>query len=176
MSSSGWVFLVMNAQNRLGVMSTFGPGTLLIRSRTPMVSNLSASQQVHQVEDTNSSNANGTQSLKQPTSDTASSTSSGSLFWKQASDPVYDRQANLFRDSMMNTRSPRNFRGAPNERWEKIGERLYPLFSICIYEHAWMSADYGVWGLDEYIRRFWTVIDWSKVSTYFHKFSQSPSI
>jgi len=27
-----------------------------------------------------------------------------------------------------------------------------------------MSAGYGVWGKEEYLKRFWTVLDWMKVS------------
>ena len=41
---------------------------------------------------------------------------------------------------------------------------LYPLFCISVHEHAWVSAGYGVWGKEEWLKRFWTVLDWDKVS------------
>ncbi|KAE9404512.1 hypothetical protein BT96DRAFT_813430 [Gymnopus androsaceus JB14] len=45
-----------------------------------------------------------------------------------------------------------------------MGETLYPLFCISANEHAWMSAGYGVWGKEEWLKKFWSVLDWEKVS------------
>ncbi|KIK65669.1 hypothetical protein GYMLUDRAFT_94294 [Collybiopsis luxurians FD-317 M1] len=45
-----------------------------------------------------------------------------------------------------------------------MGETLYPLFCVSVHEHAWMSAGYGVWGKEEWLKKFWTVLDWEKVS------------
>ncbi|KAG6833868.1 hypothetical protein H0H87_011802 [Tephrocybe sp. NHM501043] len=45
-----------------------------------------------------------------------------------------------------------------------LGEVLYPLFCISVHEHAWMSAGYGVWGKEEWLRQFWSVLNWKKVS------------
>jgi Fe-Mn family superoxide dismutase len=45
-----------------------------------------------------------------------------------------------------------------------VGDCLYPLFCLPTYEHAWMSAGFGVWGKEEWIKEFWTVLDWRKVS------------
>jgi Fe-Mn family superoxide dismutase len=50
-----------------------------------------------------------------------------------------------------------------------LGETLYPLFCISVHEHAWMSAGYGVWGKEEWLKTFWTVVDWGKVSANFHR-------
>lgn len=51
-----------------------------------------------------------------------------------------------------------------------IGEVLYPLFCVSVHEHAWMSAGYGVWGKEEWLKNFWTVLDWAKVSESYGKF------
>ena len=45
-----------------------------------------------------------------------------------------------------------------------LGEVLYPLFCLSVHEHAWMAAGYGVWGKEEWLKKFWTVLDWQKVS------------
>jgi len=45
-----------------------------------------------------------------------------------------------------------------------IGETLYPLFCISVHEHCWISAGYGVWGKEDWLKQFWTVLDWDKVS------------
>jgi len=46
----------------------------------------------------------------------------------------------------------------------KLGQVLLPLFCVSVHEHAWLSAGYGVWGKEEYLKRFWNVVDWEKVS------------
>lgn len=45
-----------------------------------------------------------------------------------------------------------------------VGRTLFPLFVVPVYEHVWMSAGYGVWGKEAWLREFWTVLDWNKVS------------
>jgi Fe-Mn family superoxide dismutase len=40
-----------------------------------------------------------------------------------------------------------------------------------VHEHAWLSAGYGIWGKEEYLKRFWTVLDWKKVSDAFALFA-----
>lgn len=57
---------------------------------------------------------------------------------------------------------------APTADFEKIGTQLYPLFCLSVHEHAWLSAGYGIWGKEEYLKRFWTVLDWGKVSNAFN--------
>lgn len=42
---------------------------------------------------------------------------------------------------------------------------LYPLFCVPVREHAWISAGYGVFGQEQWLKQFWTVLDWEKVST-----------
>ena len=48
--------------------------------------------------------------------------------------------------------------------FSEMGQQLYPLLCLSVHEHAWMSAGLGVWGRDEYLKRFWSVVDWEKVS------------
>ncbi|KAF9008851.1 hypothetical protein BDQ17DRAFT_1539258 [Cyathus striatus] len=45
------------------------------------------------------------------------------------------------------------------------GETLFPLFCVPVYEHAWMSAGYGIFGKEEWMKHFWSVLDWEKVSS-----------
>ncbi|KAJ3734477.1 hypothetical protein DFJ43DRAFT_128147 [Lentinula guzmanii] len=50
------------------------------------------------------------------------------------------------------------------------GETLYPLFCVSVHEHAWMSAGYGIWGKEEWLKKFWDVLDWEKVSKSYRYF------
>jgi len=118
MSGTGWVWLVCDQRLELGVVATYGPSTLLARSRMQQVR---ASPQK-------------TVNLK-----------SGRL-----------AGANL---------SP----GALNY----VGQSLIPLLCVSVHEHAWL-LDYGVWGKEEYMRRFWDVINWDKVDGLFAKLNAAP--
>jgi len=39
-----------------------------------------------------------------------------------------------------------------------------------VHERSWMAAGYGVWGKEEWLKQFWTVLDWAKVSEAYAKF------
>nr|GAT53803.1 manganese superoxide dismutase [Mycena chlorophos] len=49
------------------------------------------------------------------------------------------------------------------------GEVLYPLFCISVHEHAWLSAGYGVWGKEAWLREFWSVVNWREVSEEYER-------
>lgn len=55
-----------------------------------------------------------------------------------------------------------------------IGDVLYPLFCVSVHEHAWMSAGYGVWGKEAWLSKFWTVLDWQKVSSAYGAVYKDP--
>jgi superoxide dismutase, Fe-Mn family len=54
------------------------------------------------------------------------------------------------------------------------GEVLYPLFCISVHEHAWLSAGFGVWGKEEWLKKFWSVLDWKKVSNSYDTIFKDP--
>jgi hypothetical protein len=44
-----------------------------------------------------------------------------------------------------------------------LGQTLFTLFCVSVHEHAWMAGGYGVWGMERYLERFWTCLDWEAV-------------
>jgi len=59
------------------------------------------------------------------------------------------------------------------------GEYLNPLLCISVHEHAWMSSGYGVWGKEEYIKKFWTAVDWERVTghyLYWSRLQNAPAV
>jgi superoxide dismutase, Fe-Mn family len=42
---------------------------------------------------------------------------------------------------------------------DSLGQTLYPLFCVRVHEHAWMAAEYGVWGNERCLERFKTCLD-----------------
>ncbi|EIN10327.1 hypothetical protein PUNSTDRAFT_50985 [Punctularia strigosozonata HHB-11173 SS5] len=87
------------------------------------------------------------------------------------------------RQSAMYSRPPSIYSGVINptdylnnpetekQELDSVGEDLFPLFCVSVNEHAWMAGGYGVWGQEEYLKRFWTVLDWAKVSQAYAKFA-----
>ena len=60
--------------------------------------------------------------------------------------------------------------GEPRADVATAGDVLYPLFCVSVHEHAWMSAGYGVWGKEEWIKKFWTVVDWEQASEHYSQY------
>lgn len=58
----------------------------------------------------------------------------------------------------------------------KIGDKLFPLMCISVHEHAWVSAGYGVWGKEEYVKRFWSAVNWDKISRDFEMYAPNDPV
>ena len=188
MFTSGWVWFVTDKSGNTGILPTYGPGTLLIRSRTylahakgPSLSDVIANAEVdgqrveHELEyesgeklNISSSPARSPTTQPSPPGVSPSSPTSGVRGSKDPSgtSPLHPR---FYSTSLLG--APASIYSQPNveEPVSKvdllnIGDVLYPLFCISVNEHAWMAAGYGVWGKEEWLKKFWTVLDWEKVS------------
>jgi Fe-Mn family superoxide dismutase len=58
---------------------------------------------------------------------------------------------------------------SPVPDFDGMGDILTPLLCVSVQEHAWVGAGYGVWGKEEYLKRFWTVVNWERVGKAFDK-------
>ncbi|ESK93615.1 manganese superoxide dismutase [Moniliophthora roreri MCA 2997] len=187
MFTNGWVWLVTDPAGNLAVLPTFGPGTLLVRSRTYMAPThdlglggelLRFKRGMPLTEDSpefsSSVPPQSPTSRPVPPGTSPSSPASGvsgssnptspntlhprflhtSIVRRQAGDYL---SASLFGSS--STPQP-----GPKRTDLYLGEKLFPLFCVSVNEHAWLSAGYGVWGKEEWLKKFWTVLDWEKVS------------
>lgn len=77
---------------------------------------------------------------------------------------IYPRQAQAIPLDPLDRQPLSTSRINKSNKNHLIGETLYPLFCLSVHEHAWLSAGYGVNGKEEYIKRFWSVVDWKKAS------------
>jgi len=165
MFSNGWVWMVSDANGNLGVLPTFGPSTLLIRSRRNMNPEKLIFREEVSSEPTPSPFASSV-SKAPPPGTTPSLPTSGVSGFPQTAVPPDARQihtgsvASVFDAPASRTES----RGAKIPELLSAGKVLYPLFCIPVYEHGWMSAGYGIWGKEAWLKEFWPVLDWSKVS------------
>ncbi|KXN86324.1 Putative 37S ribosomal protein S26A, mitochondrial [Leucoagaricus sp. SymC.cos] len=117
---NGWVWFVVDQAGNTGIITTYGAGTLLVRSRSHM--------------------------QKHPNFVDIAESAAG----------IHSTDAS--------TMSRRNKSGS----MLNAGEILYPLFCVPMYEHAWMSAGYGVWGKEQWLKELWSVVNWERVDAAYN--------
>ncbi|KAF8631264.1 hypothetical protein AX15_002591 [Amanita polypyramis BW_CC] len=195
MFTSGWVWFVIDKNGNTGILPTYGPGTLLIRSRTymahvrgPSLGDVIAKAEVdgqeveHELEYESGERLNISRSPSPARSPTAhpspsgvspSSPTSGVPTSKDpsGSNPLRPR---FYSTSSLGMGTAASIYDQPSTEEPttktdllNVGEVLYPLFCISVNEHAWMAAGYGIWGKEEWLKKFWSVLDWEKVSKAF---------
>jgi Fe-Mn family superoxide dismutase len=161
MSSSGWVWCVQDPNGALGIVPTFGHGTVLVRNRlhrSPFLAPVAG--EITDPRTPPSKDPAAPPTATSPASGTSVRRTGGGASDKSRTPP----------SRPVGTHAPAYTGGAltsqlPGINFTKIGSILSPLFCISINEHAWISSGYGVWGKEEYLKRFWSVLDWKKVSS-----------
>ncbi|QRV91489.1 superoxide dismutase, Fe-Mn family [Ceratobasidium sp. AG-Ba] len=160
MSSSGWVWCVQDAYGTLGIVPTFGHGTILVRNRlhhSPFYSPVVGEDP----------DPRGRPAQSQPPPPAASPASGTSA---PRSGDTGSNKTRMPPSRSLLTENPAYSSGnllnsiSAFQNFTKIGSVLNPIFCISVHEHAWVSSGYGVWGKEEYLKRFWSVLDWKKVS------------
>jgi Fe-Mn family superoxide dismutase len=170
MSSSGWVWLVQDASGALGVVPTFGAGTVLVRNRkhraptfTSIVGESSDPRSYP-----SSTDASPTPSAASPLSGTKTPRTPQGTTAEKSRTPPSRSYTNGLSQHQGPSYNPGDINNIINQAHvtdlTKIGDVLNPLFCISVHEHAWMSSGYGVWGKEPYLKQFWTALDWEKVS------------
>lgn len=192
MSTSGWLWLALDLNRRLAVVPTYGSGTILVRSRRQALPrglepSLEKQSNVSSPTALNPSVTHPAASLFDSSSSTSPLSTSPSHSSSPSTPPTpFDRfgqtrafanrsmtlspnPSRLFIDGQVNRSNDLDINAAvgfvPDSKApiHQFGAHLTPLFCVSIHEHAWM-IDYGVWGKEEYMARFWDVLDWRKVS------------
>ena len=169
MSSSGWIWVAVDGRATMGVIPTFGAGTLLVKSRGRVLPSYDTVL-----------GETYPDPPKRPTTHRSASPSKSSEL--NAPQPTRSFHTSARAESIYGSEKPVGLYGrdidgeafdneVPTADFDKIGTQLYPLFCLSVHEHAWLTAGYGIWGKEEYLKRFWTVLDWEKVSSAFHKFA-----
>jgi superoxide dismutase, Fe-Mn family len=192
LSSSGFVWLVTDNLGRLGVIATYGAGTLLVSDRRQTFS-----------PDSNTELGGVYVPAEHPTPTSTQSTSpaSGLAPPLLRTDPPPGARA-LSTTAYTHAPGARDGPSRPASVWsdpphaavyagmgagvgmgngntdgsttalDSLGQTLYPLFCVSVHEHAWMAAGYGVWGKERYLDRFWTCLDWAAVRDAYARYTR----
>ncbi|KAI8984987.1 Manganese/iron superoxide dismutase [Trametes punicea] len=167
MFSSGWVWLVTDKQGQLGIVPTFGTGTLLVRSSKQSETFLEWQRIVGEPVLPYSENELHPHPFPSPSSGSPPPPSSPASGVSLNSPPPNPHQPAR---SMSSHPKPDRLNEADHDKvFARLGDVLYPLLCVSVHEHAWVSAGYGVWGKEEYMKRFWSVVDWSKICQMYKK-------
>jgi Fe-Mn family superoxide dismutase len=164
------VWLVSDEQGNMEVVATFGAGTLLVRSRQHM----RTSDLPILGESTNGTFMASTIQRRidrQKNLPTRPAHLPDGKLW--ASSPLLTNNQ-VSDDNHVYSDAPLNVTGQTEAReknmnvkqgnpYQNMGDILTPLLCLSVQEHAWVGTGYGVWGKEEYIKRFWTVVDWARV-------------
>ena len=190
LSSSGFVWLVTDSLGRLGVIATYGAGTLLVNER-------------RQIYSPKGKELGGEYVLAEKATPQKTQTQTGSttspasgLSHPPTAAPIPPGSRPL--STSMTVRGPEDDVARPASVWsshapagtdghgygngyargiaddlgavpeqltslDTLGDTLYPLFCVSVHEHAWMAAGYGVWGKETYFERFWSCLNWAAV-------------
>ncbi|KAJ3936870.1 MAG: manganese superoxide dismutase [Lentinula lateritia] len=160
--TSGYVWFVTDAAGNTGVVPTFGPGSVLVRSQMYMgyLKGLGG-----RVEDDDLL----TRYTTPPT--TLSHPTALSHLTSSPPSPLSPSSPSPISASPSATSRPRSTTHSQSVLLtSSAGDTLYPLFCLSVHEHAWLSAGYGVWGKEQWVRAFWDVVDWGKVSRAYEYF------
>ena len=213
MMGSGWIWVVMDQQEHIGVVPTYGAGTILVRSRAQRmprsyvvgVKSKSRAENYNPTLRRRSSPESTRASFGDPSVNATSphtpennipltrdspdstrrySTQAGSKVYFSRSQPSVADARNTYENgsAFPSSSTSTNSYGrnapitSPNYAPRNIffvGAQLSPLFCVSVHEHAWMQ-DYGIWGKQEYLTRFWSALDWNRVTDNYDYFSRHP--
>ena len=203
MFTSGWVWFVSNKSGELAIFPTYGPGTLLVRSQSYMAyakglsfgdfiedvdngvdygfeyesgDEFNISDPLH-VPDSSSS----ARSAPSPPGVTPSSPLSGVAGSRDhpGRHPLHPRFYSTSENSLDQGTATSIYDEPKEEPITKTDlldaseQVLFPLFCVSVHEHAWMAAGYGIWGKEEWLKKFWTVLDWEKVSKSYNAITRA---
>ncbi|KAL0949824.1 hypothetical protein HGRIS_009860 [Hohenbuehelia grisea] len=163
-STCGWVWFVTDSHGNTGILPTIGPSTLLVQSRKYLrKSDFILGEET--ISYSGSTSALGVFGFPaSPVSGLAGGhTSTPSHFGTTGVRHIHSSPPS---DNVARSDVYQRTRQTPLSKTEIInmGDHVFPLFCISVYEHAWMSAGYGVWGKEAWLKEFWSVLDWAKIS------------
>lgn len=194
MFSSGWVWVAVTELRRIVVIPTFGPGTILVRGRQQRFDEalLAAPPQDPDYRPPQGDLPPPSRPKTAPKAASSPPAASSPVSGVSTSSPDLVRPSDSSQARYTSTYASANSHNNQkptithdqakldlqmyNERgrhqWHYIGDTFTPLFCVSVHEHMWMAGGYGVWGKEEYLKRFWKVLDWKKIGQTYSSLSR----
>lgn len=182
MISTGYVWFVTDSKGNIGIVATYGAGTLLAGARVQKGNPLDIKfrSDPHPV----SSDLSLPLSGSSPTSPTTGLSHQPSPMHPSSPSRAFHTSAARQNRDVAQPKSlysvgsqpPTSFfRDHRSVDFTTLGEVLFPLFNVSIHEHNWVASGYGVWGKERYLTNFWTCLNWKEVSDAYLRFVPDPA-
>ncbi|CEQ39646.1 SPOSA6832_01205, partial [Sporobolomyces salmonicolor] len=173
-SSGAYIWLVTDPNGNLGVIGTYAGGTILVNERRQMGYGSYANKDVKVLgEEIEVADEAATLSASE---EGAAATGAAPTQWETISPSATPRSSNAKPNNLLSsaTPSPRSVFASSlsshNDPRASIGRALHPLVCVSTHPHCYLG-DYGLWGREEYVRKWWGAVDWSKVEEAFDAFT-----
>lgn len=151
-SSGAYVWLVTDQAGNLGVIGTYAGGTPLVYQQRQVAGAPTVLGEL--IPEAGSQNE-------------GDATAPG---WQQ----VTGRQTQRSKSSTLLDSPSDSLYKPQSVSQERIGQQIHPLACVSVHPHCYL-ADYGVWGREEYVKNWWSAVDWKKVEDSFVGFISSSS-
>lgn len=182
-ASGAYVWLVTDPSGNLGVVGTYAGGTVLVKERHQMGHGAYAGRDLRVLGERVEVEGSGEGAV--PATASASESPETSA-WEAVSSPASRSNKGSSSSSSSSSAATLLSEGALSpssilsaglsaHHGARVGQSLHPLACISVHPHCYL-ADYGLWGRDEYVRKWWTAVDWKKVEDAFDAFTRKARV
>ncbi|GAA5827487.1 hypothetical protein JCM3770_005253 [Rhodotorula araucariae] len=186
-ASGAYVWLVTDPSGNLGVVGTYAGGTILVKERHQMGHGAYAGRDLRVL-------GEQVDAPVASTGDTAAAAGTGAAAvgdkkkqdaqsaWETVSSPAARKGGNshaapaatLLSEGALSPSSILSS-GLSAHHGARVGQSLHPLACINVHPHCYLE-DYGLWGRDEYVRKWWGAVDWQKVEDAYEAFTRKARV
>lgn len=159
MMGSGWIWLVADGAGTLGLVGTYGAGTVLVQNRQQrgeFEAVIGTKESDEEVETTYTTEIEHDKHGRQVRLSDGRRSLHTSALTLAPGDRLTGSPSGAYGYGA--TAVSRPGRGRRNND-VVIAADLFPLLCLSVHEHAWLT-DYGVWGKEAYATNLWQVVDW----------------
>ncbi|BGP16422.1 hypothetical protein JCM10213_004022 [Rhodosporidiobolus nylandii] len=175
-SSGAYVWLVTDPHGNLGVVGTYAGGTVLVKERSQMGPGAYGGRELRVL---------GEQ-VEVAEGAAAAAASAASEVAPEAAAPAWQTvqsqrgakgatAASLLSEGSYSASSVLNGQIAAHSGIAHVGKQLHPLVCVSTHPHCYLG-DYGLWGRDEYVKRWWGAVDWKKVEEAYEGFTRKARV
>ncbi|GAA6006945.1 hypothetical protein JCM10207_009148 [Rhodosporidiobolus poonsookiae] len=177
-SSGAYVWLVTDPNGNLGVVGTYAGGTVLVKERAQTGYGAYGGRDLRVLgEEVDAPAAvEGAEGAAAPAAgDGEASPAAAGSAWQTVASPARGAAPSGGKTDTLLSAGSYAARDVlvdlASSSQAQIGRSLHPLACVSVHPHCYLE-DYGLWGRDEYVRKWWGAVDWRKVEEAYEAFTR----